>query len=135
MKRFADGFEGALSRKVEEILKDPRLQVPGVVVYARRGADVVHKAFGVADVDSGAPMTTDAVFRMYSMTKVLTAAVALMLQERGLLTLEDPVAKYIPSFAREWRVVEPGESSDESVEYCNHILGTKQELHYRSPRC
>jgi CubicO group peptidase (beta-lactamase class C family) len=47
-----------------------------------------------------APMRADAVFRIYSMTKPVTAVAVMQLVERGRLRLEDPISKYIPAFAR-----------------------------------
>ena len=45
-------------------------------------------------------MTDDTIFRLYSMTKPITSVAAMMLVDEGKLRLDDPVAKYIPSFAK-----------------------------------
>jgi hypothetical protein len=114
-KGLADGYEAALDAHFEDMVSNPAFPVPGVVVHLRRGADVYSKAFGYADVASGRPMETDAMIRMWSMTKVLTCFTALRLYEDGLFKLEDEVADYIPSFRREWRIVRPdGEGSESS---------------------
>jgi CubicO group peptidase (beta-lactamase class C family) len=51
------------------------------------------------DVEAGAPVELDTVFRIYSMTKPVTSVAAMMLYERGLLELVDPIADYLPEFA------------------------------------
>ena len=79
--------------------------VHGVEVLARRGGAVRHKVAGLADAEAGRPLETGAVYRIYSMSKVLTSTVALMLLEEGALALTDTVASFIPSFDRQWHVV------------------------------
>lgn len=69
-----------------------------VVLIARRGAIVYHKAFGMADIESGKKMQTDHLFRLYSMTKPVTSSALLMLYEQGKFQLDDPLEKYIPAF-------------------------------------
>ncbi|MBN2321119.1 MAG: beta-lactamase family protein [Acidobacteria bacterium] len=69
-----------------------------VVLVARHGSIVHHKAFGMADIESGKKMKTDHLVRMYSMTKPITSAALLMLYEEGKFQLTDPLEKYIPAF-------------------------------------
>lgn len=71
-----------------------------VTLIARRGQIAHLKAYGKLDVESGRPMTTDAIFRIASQTKALTSVAAMILVEEGRLLLSDPVSKYIPEFAR-----------------------------------
>jgi CubicO group peptidase (beta-lactamase class C family) len=52
------------------------------------------------------PLQTDAIFRAASMTKITTSLAAMMLYDRGLLLLDDPVSKYIPAFATMTRAVD-----------------------------
>ncbi|MBY0296590.1 MAG: beta-lactamase family protein [Methylobacterium sp.] len=74
-------------------------RIPGaVVMVARRGRLVYAQAFGAQDKAAGKPMTTDAIFRAYSMTKAMTSVGAMMLVEEGRIQLTDPVAKYLPEF-------------------------------------
>lgn len=53
---------------------------------------------GFADIESGRPITRDSIFRLYSMTKPITATSIMMLLERGEIDLFDPVSRYIPGF-------------------------------------
>ncbi|MEI7711387.1 MAG: serine hydrolase domain-containing protein [Rhodospirillales bacterium] len=73
--------------------------VPGAVaLVARHGKIAYHQAFG-AVAPGGAPMTTDAIFRIYSMTKPIVSVATMMLWEEGRLLLTDPISKYMPEFA------------------------------------
>ncbi len=71
-----------------------------VVAIARGGKQVQLAAHGVRDPGSGAAMTTDAVFSIASMTKVMTSVAVLMLHEEGKLLLGDPVSDYLPELAK-----------------------------------
>jgi len=76
-------------------------KLPGAVaVVARKGRVVYFEAFGARDPASGAPMTKDAIFRIYSMTKPLASVGAMILAEEGKIVLTDPVSKYLPAFAK-----------------------------------
>src|SRR5439155_13336018 len=80
-----------------------RHDVPGVVAMAATKNRILYQgAFGMADVASARRMSTDVIFRIMSMTKVVTSVAAMQLVERGRLGLDDPVEKYLPSFARLW---------------------------------
>lgn len=54
---------------------------------------------GVRDLETGAPIEADTRFRIASMTKPITATAAMILIERGEMTVSDPVSDYIPAFA------------------------------------
>ena len=59
---------------------------------------LLFRAYGMADKERQIPMRTDSIFRIFSMTKPVTAVVTMQLLEDGLLELSDPVSWYIPSF-------------------------------------
>ena len=69
-----------------------------VTLIARDGHVVDVHASGFLDVESRAPMKTDAIFRIASMTKPITSVAVMMLYEEGGLLLTDPVSKFIPAF-------------------------------------
>jgi CubicO group peptidase (beta-lactamase class C family) len=76
-------------------------RVPGAMVLVqRRGQPAYFETFGVRDAATRAPMTPDTLFRIYSMTKPITSFTAMMLVDEGKMLLDEPVAKYIPSFAQ-----------------------------------
>jgi CubicO group peptidase (beta-lactamase class C family) len=71
--------------------------IPGAVLaIARAGRLAYCEAFGFRDREAKAPMTTDAIFRIASMTKPLTSVAAMMLAEAGRLDIAAPVAQYLP---------------------------------------
>ena len=75
-------------------------KIPGAVLLIQRhGRPALFENFGVLDVESKRPMTADAIFRLYSMSKPITSVAAMMLVEDGKLSLNDPLSKYIPAFA------------------------------------
>lgn len=78
-----------------------RLQPPGAVLGVVIDGELVWvKAAGVREKTSNAPVTPDSVFRIASMTKSFTAMSILKLRDEGKLSLDEPVAKYIPELAK-----------------------------------
>jgi len=69
------------------------------ILIQQHGKPVYHEIFGVQDVVSKAPITDKTIFRLFSMTKAITSVAAMKLVEDGKISLDDPVSKYIPSFA------------------------------------
>ena len=75
-------------------------KIPGAIVLIQHhGQPVYFKCFGKRDVEKGTPMTADTIFPIHSVTKTITSAAAMMLVDQGKIALDDPVSKYIPSFA------------------------------------
>lgn len=74
--------------------------VPGATfLVARHGKVAFFDVAGVLDPATKAPMTRDAIFRIYSMSKPITTVTAMTLFEEGKIALQDPLSKYIPDFA------------------------------------
>ncbi len=74
--------------------------LPGAVaLVARHGKVGWFKAFGKLNPAGDAPMQTDSIFRIYSMTKPIVSTGVMMLWEEGRLLLNDPIEKYLPAFA------------------------------------
>ena len=85
-------------------------KLAGTLVVLARGGKVAHVAtHGCRDLDSGAPVETDTIWRIYSMTKPVTTVAAMMLYEEGAFDLIDPVSRFLPSFA-DMRVYQAGPS-------------------------
>ena len=77
-----------------------RVHAPGVVAGVVRDGGLAHLfTHGVADLESGAPVTADTGFRIASMTKNITALTILMLRDEGLISLEAPASAYVPELA------------------------------------
>ena len=71
--------------------------IPGVVLLvARHGKVALFESIGARDPERKAPMTRDAIFRIYSMSKPITSVAAMILFEDGKITLDQPVSKYLP---------------------------------------
>ena len=82
-----------MARQVEE------KKAPGVSMLIARHGKIAYRDFVGALRPGGPPMTNDAIFRIYSMTKPIVSVAAMMLVEEGRLLITDPVSKYIPAFA------------------------------------
>jgi CubicO group peptidase (beta-lactamase class C family) len=73
--------------------------IPGAVVMIMRNGKVAYfESVGMLDPQTKAPMGKDAIFRIYSMSKPITSVAVMMLFEQGRITLDEPIAKYIPAF-------------------------------------
>jgi CubicO group peptidase (beta-lactamase class C family) len=70
-----------------------------LLLIQQHGKPVYHESFGVQDVVTQAPITDKTIFRLSSLTKTITSVVAMQLIQDGKIKLDDPVSKYIPSFA------------------------------------
>jgi CubicO group peptidase (beta-lactamase class C family) len=87
-------------------------KIPGAVaLVARKGRIAYYEAFGARDPATRAPMTRDAIFRIYSMTKPVTSVAIMMLQEEGRLVLNDPVSKFLPQLTKLQVAVEKKDAS------------------------
>jgi CubicO group peptidase (beta-lactamase class C family) len=76
-----------------------------VTLVWRKGEIVQVSCLGKRDLETGAPMERDTLFRIASMTKPITTVAALMLMEEGKLALEDPITRWAPEF-KDMRVLE-----------------------------
>jgi CubicO group peptidase (beta-lactamase class C family) len=95
------GFSGERLQRLDAVIQAQieQKKIAGVVLYvAREGKAVRYRGYGMGDLEAGKPMTTDAIFRIASMSKAVTTTAIMMLYEEGKLMLRDPVSKYIPEF-------------------------------------
>ncbi|MGV9905945.1 serine hydrolase domain-containing protein [Streptomyces sp. NPDC003388] len=99
-----------LDRHFARLVDEGRL--PGYLVSVARGGRVAHlTAYGHRDRAAGLPVAADTLWRIYSMTKPVTAVAVLLLVEEGRLSLDDPLDKHLPAFAGP-RVYEGGSGAD-----------------------
>ncbi|MEE4659630.1 MAG: serine hydrolase domain-containing protein [Halieaceae bacterium] len=83
-------------------------KIPGSLTLVARGGQVCYlEQEGRRDLERDLPMTEDTIFRIYSMSKPITSVALMMLYERGLFHLRDPVHRFIPEW-RELRVFKSG---------------------------
>lgn len=95
-------FSQAKLAKIADFFNNEIAQgkIPGAVLLIHQhGKPIYTGLFGVRDVATKLPMSLDTIFRISSMTKPITSVAAMMLVDQGKLKLDDPVSKYIPSFA------------------------------------
>jgi CubicO group peptidase (beta-lactamase class C family) len=88
-----------LSTGMKELIEQGRL-AGSVTMVSRHGRVVEFDAAGKRDIAANMPMQKDSIFRIYSMSKPITGVAMMMLFEEGKWQLNDPVAKYIPEFAK-----------------------------------
>lgn len=71
------------------------------LLVIKDGQEVYYHEDGFADKEARSPIKRDTIFRLYSMSKPVTAAAAMILLERGLIDLYEPVSKFLPGFANQ----------------------------------
>jgi CubicO group peptidase (beta-lactamase class C family) len=117
--------------------------LPGWLIAVSRGGRVVYTAArGVRDLETGAPVEADTIWRIYSMTKPVTSVAAMMLCEEGAFELKDPVDRFIPAFAdaRVWSggsalkpVTEPMTEPVRMWHLLTHTSGLTYGFHHAHP--
>ena len=105
MNRHANSIQGFDSRRLQRIGEAIARAyvdtgaIPGALTMIWRKGELVWRGMsGVLDLQRGLPVREDSIFRLYSMTKPVTAVALLMLMEEGLVGLDDPVSRFIPEF-------------------------------------
>ncbi|WP_409463556.1 serine hydrolase domain-containing protein [Amycolatopsis sp. GA6-003] len=96
------GFDGARLRRIDRHFAryvDDGL-LPGFLAVVSRHGRIVHvAAHGARDVEAAAPVETDTIWRIFSMTKPVTSVAAMTFVEEGLIDLTDPISRWLPEFA------------------------------------
>ena len=101
-----------------------------------KGSEVIdYRTFGVMDLEDERPLQKDAIYRMYSNTKIVTSVALMSLYEQGAFELADPLSNYIPSFGNAM-VLKSGAQSTKDIEassspiQINHLLSHSAGLSY-----
>ncbi|MEM6483545.1 MAG: serine hydrolase domain-containing protein [Pseudomonadota bacterium] len=96
-------FDAQALKRIDDHLQHRYLslkKIPGYLIAVARGGHLAHLGIGgLRDMERGLPCRSDTLFRIYSMTKPVTSVALMTLWERGLLSLNDPVHRYLP----EWK--------------------------------
>ena len=88
-------------------------EVAGVSLLVERdGEELCYCQAGMADREGTRPMSRDTIFRLYSQSKPITAAAAMILMERGALDLCQPVSDFLPAFAEQYYTIQEGSIGD-----------------------
>lgn len=139
------GFDAARLARIEShfarYVDDGRL--PGWLILVSRGGKIVYLgSYGYRDLESRAPIKWDTLFRIYSMTKPVTAVAAMMLYEEGAFEFKDLVSRFIPAFGdvRVYRsgsalkpVIEPAMEPVRIWHLLTHTAGLTYGFHHAHP--
>jgi CubicO group peptidase (beta-lactamase class C family) len=102
MKPEMVGLSSARLARLDELMTRRYVDagyLPGMVTHIYRKGHLVHTSIcGQMDIERGKPMREDAIFRIYSMSKPITAVALMMLVEEGLIGLDDTVHDHIPAW-------------------------------------
>src|SRR5260370_33757485 len=107
--RADDAKLGDIRARMQKFVDDKDL-AGAVTVVGRKDAIVSYEAVGNLDAESGKAMPKDALFRIASMTKPITAVGIMILADEGKLSVDDPVEKHLPEF--KGQMLAAGRSSD-----------------------
>ncbi|WP_255402245.1 serine hydrolase [Tenacibaculum sp. SG-28] len=113
---FSQNLENKIDAIITTKFKNPN-KPGGVFMVSKNGRAIYAKAFGMANLELSEKMTTENVFQIGSMTKQFTAVAILILEERGKLSLQDPISKFIPDY--------PNGNSIKIYQLLNHTSGIK----------
>jgi CubicO group peptidase (beta-lactamase class C family) len=102
MKPEAIGLSAPRLARLDEVMRRRYVdsgRLPGLLTMVYRRGELAHTGMaGHIDLERGKPMREDAIFRIYSMSKPITAVALMMLVEEGLIGLDDDVATHIPAW-------------------------------------
>lgn len=101
----------AMDRLIREEINAKRIN-GAICRVMHHGKTVYQGVMGDADAERGKKMEADTIFRLFSMTKPITAVATMILMERGLIDLRDPISLYLPEYVHQKVWQENGELSD-----------------------
>jgi CubicO group peptidase (beta-lactamase class C family) len=96
-----------IAGKVEEYINAAMRvnRFSGAVLLARDGKPIVSRGYGMANIEHGVANTSQTVFRLGSVTKQFTGMAIVLLQERGKLSVNDPICKYLSDCPQAWQPI------------------------------
>ena len=95
-------MKAELMNRMQEILEEAvaaKELAGGSLLVRQHGEELCYLQAGMADREKGEAVRRDHIYRLYSMSKPVTAAAAMVLFERGQLDLAEPVSRYLPEFS------------------------------------
>ena len=129
------GKEGSLTKHFQELRFEmdqlvANQNVPGISAIVLQDGKIIFQHFcGLLDVESKVQLSEESLFRVYSMTKPITAVAILMLVEEGKLDLDDPVARYFPEW-NQLSAYEDGQQVPAKEMKIHHLLTHTSGLSY-----
>ena len=94
-------MEQVIKKRLQQVMDASvaKGETPGcLLMVIKDGEEQVYLESGYADIEAKKPVSRDNIFRLYSMSKPITATAMMILVERGIVDLADPVSKYLPGF-------------------------------------
>ncbi|MBA4389546.1 MAG: hypothetical protein C0399_01240 [Syntrophus sp. (in: bacteria)] len=97
---FADAQQQITNEKIDEIVTRMMKEkhIPGLSIAISMPGRIIEKSYGMANVEYNIPLERDSVFEIGSISKTFTAIGILMLQEKGMLNVNDRLTKYFPQY-------------------------------------
>lgn len=99
----ASGFSLERLARIDRVMQqyvDEGRMAGAVALVLQNGQTIYERAFGWSDKEAGRRMTVDTIFRIASQTKAVTSVAILALVEEGKVSLNDPVSRYLPTYAK-----------------------------------
>lgn len=97
---FANDYNFTAAKSILNGYVNTNKLAGGVILVMKDGVELLHFAYGMQDIEANKAMQVDSIFRIASQTKALTSVGVMILKDRGLLKVTDPVSKYIPAFKK-----------------------------------
>lgn len=94
----AQTLQNEVERYLEPYLRTGNFS--GAVLIARRDTVLLSRGYGLADSETGDVNTPETVFHLASVSRIFTSAAILLLEQRGLLSVEDPISRHLPDWPR-----------------------------------
>ena len=102
-------------------------KLSGVVAMVTKGGEIqMNQAFGYQNVEDKVPMSTDTIFRIFSMTKPVTGTALMILYDEGKFQLSDPVEKHLPQLAGMTVFKSQNEDGSFETEPANHAMTIRE---------
>lgn len=92
-----NGLKETIDKIVTEGMAQDNMTGANVLVL-HKGQVIFRESYGYADRENQVPMKDDTIFKLYSMSKPVTSAAAMIAVEKGLIGIQDPVSKYLPEY-------------------------------------
>ncbi len=96
---------GTAGERLDRTIRDHYSGFSGTILIAQKGEILLNKGYGLADQEKSTPNTPQTQFAIGSITKSFTAMSIMILKERRLLTLQDPICRYLPDCPAAWEAI------------------------------
>jgi len=95
----------SLATRIDQYIQDKHPDFSGTILVAQKGAILISRGYGLADRENEIPNTAQTKFEIGSISKSFSAMAIMILEERGLLNVEDPICQYLSDCPDAWEPV------------------------------